>query len=256
VARQAFVFPIVLTDPYLFTQYRPEHHFPSNMGHYDVSPDFLRKAVPTLPEFGIMDWTLESNRASQAKLSLWRVRPPPGYRRSQKIHAGDPTITPPVASSPKSISEETSANKRQSALSGRVLLSSSKDPGTGATPGSTCSIHIDVTPLHVFVDMGGVSTALDFVEMSSVPLSRSGSSEPEVENHGNARGHDNSGDPTPLPSPHRKTLQQIREPELEDLNLSVDYSSKVSSRKSRKFYRHTEVFNQVACSTSLAELNE
>jgi autophagy-related protein 2 len=248
---QAFVLPIILTDPHLFTQYRPEHHFPSNMGHYDVSPDFLRKAVPTLPEFGIMDWTLESNRTSQAKLSLWRVRPPPGYRRSQKSHAGDPPITPPVASSPKLISEETSVNKPQSALSGRVLLSSSKDPGTGATPGSTCSIHIDVTPLHVFVDMGGISTSLDFLEMSSVRRSRSESSEPEVENHESARGHDNSGDPTPPSSPHRKSLQQTCEPELEDLNLSVDYLSKESAvrGKSRKNYRHTEVFNGVVCST-------
>jgi autophagy-related protein 2 len=261
VARQAFVLPIILTDPHMFTQYRPEHHFPSNMGHYDVSPDLLRKAVPTLPEFGIMDWTSESNRTSQAKLSLWRVRPPPGYRRSQKSHASDPPITPPVGSSPKSISEETSANKPQSAISGRVLLSSSKDPGTGATPGSTCSIHIDVTPLHIFLDMGGLSTALDFLEMSSVPRSRSGSPEPEIENHGSARGHDNSEDPTPPSSPHRKPLQQIREPELEDLNLSVDYLSKESvargsERKPRKIYRHTEVFNGVACSTSFAKLNE
>jgi len=261
VARQAFVLPIILTDPHLFTQYRPEHHFPSNMSHYDVSPDFLRKVVPTLPEFGIMDWTLESNRTSQAKLSLWRARPPPGYRRSQKSHAGDPPIIPSVASSPKSIFEETSANKPQSALSGRVLLSSSKDPGTGATPGSTCSIHIDVIPLHVFVDMGGISTALDFLEMSSVSRSRSGLSEPEIENHGSAHGHDSSEDPTPPSSPHRKTLQQIREPELENLNLSVDYLSKESvargsSRKSRNIYRHTEVFNAVACSISFAKLKE
>ena len=258
VARQAFVLPIILTDPHLFTQYRPEHHFPSNIDHYNVSPDSLRKSVPTLPGFGIMDWTLESNRTSQAKLSLWRVRPPPGYRRSQKSHAGDPPITPSVASSPKSISEETSTNKPQSALFGRVLLSSSKDPGTGATPGSTCSIHIDLTPLHVFVDMGSISTVLDFLEMLSVPRSRSGSSEPEVENHGSARGHDNSGDPTPRSSP---TLQQIQEPELADLNLSVDYLSmesaaRGSSRKSRKVYRHTEVFDGVPCSTSFANLDE
>ena len=257
VARQAFVLPIILTDPHLFTQYRPEHHFPSNMGHHDISPDSLRKAVPTLPEFGIMDWTSESNRTSQAKLSQWRVRSPPGYRRSQKNHAGDPPMTPPVASSPKSISEETSANKPQSAFTG-WLSSSSKDPGTGATPGSTCSIHVDVTPLHVFVDMGSISTALDFLAMLSVPRSRSGSREPEVENHESARGHDNSNsqDPTPLPSPRRKTLQHIIDPELEDLNLSVDYLSKESvvrgsSRKSRKTYRRTEVFNGVACSTSL-----
>ena len=246
MARQAFVLPIILTDPHLSTQYRPEHHFPSNMGHYDISPDSLRKAVPTLPEFGILDWTSESNRTSQAKLSLWRVRPPPGYRRSQKSHTGDPPISPSIASSPKSISEETSTNKPQSALSGRVLLSSSKDPGTGATPGSTCSIHIDVTPLHVFVDMGSISTALDFLEMLSAPPSKS-ASEPDVENHGSARGHDNSGDPTPLSSPHIKTLQQIREPDLEDLDLSVDYLSKEpvarGSRKSRKIYGHTEVLN-------------
>ena len=263
VARQASVLPIILTDPHLLTQYRPEYHLPSNMGHYDVSPDFFRKAVPTLPEFGIMDWTSESSRMSQAKLSHWRVRPPPGYRRSQKSHAGDPPITAPVASSPKSISEETSANKPQSALSGRVLLSSSKDPETGATPGSTCNILVDLIPLHVFVDMGSISTVLEFLEimMSSVPRSRSDSSEPEVENHGSARGHDNSEDPTPLSSPHRKAPQQICETEVEDLNLSVDYLSKESvargsSRKSRKTYRHTEVFNGVACSTSFANLNE
>lgn len=258
VARHFFVLPIILTDPHLFTQYRPEHHFPSNMDHCNISPDSLRKAVPTLPEFGIMDWTLESNRTSQAKLSFWRVRPPPGYRRSQKNHASDPPTTPSVASSPKSISEETPTNKPQSAISGRVLLSSSKDPGAGATPGSTCSIHIDVTPLHVFVDMGGISTALDFLDTISVPQSRPGSSEPEVVNHESVPGYDNSGDPTPLSSP---TLQQIRELELADLGLSVDYLSKEpvasrSSRKSRKIYRHTEVPNVVACSTSFAELNE
>ena len=261
VARQAFVLPIILTDPHLLTQYRSEHHFPTNMSHHDVSPDFLLKAVPTLPDFGIMDWTLERNRTSQAKPSLWREPPPPGYRRSQKSHAGDLPITSPVASSPNSISEETSANKPRSALSGRVLLSSAKDPGTGAAPGSTCNILIDVIPLHVFVDMGCISTALDFLEMSSVSRSKSGPSDPEVENHGSSHGHDNSGDPTPLSSPHRKTLQQIHEPELEDLNLSVDYLSKESvarepPRKSRKFYRHTEVFDWVACFTSFAKLNE
>jgi autophagy-related protein 2 len=259
LAHQAFVLPIVLTDSHLFTQYHPEHHFPSDMGHYDVSPELLRKVVPALPEFGIIDWTLESNRTSQAKLSLWRVRPPPSYRRSQKSFGGDPSIAPPVPSSPKTISEGTSANKPQSTLSGRVLLSSPKDPGRGANPGSTCSIQIDVIPLHVFADMGSIPAALDFLEMLSIPRSRSGSSEPEVEDHGGACGRDNSGDLTPLSSPYRKTLQQIHEPELEDLNRSVDYLSKEpvaggSSRRPRKTYRHTQVFDGVACATLLAKL--
>ena len=246
-ARQAFVLPIILTDPHLFTQYRPEHHFPSNMDHhFDVSPNSLRKTVPALPEFGISDWTLEGNRTSQAKLSLWRVRPPPGYRRSQKSHAGDPSITPPVASSPQTVSEETSANKPQSALSGRIMLSSPKDPGTGAK--STCSIHIDVIPLHVFVDMGNIPAALEFLEMLSAQRNKSGPFEPEVEvENGGARGCANSGDLTPLSSPHRKNLHQISEPELKDLNQSVEYPSKEpaaggSTRRSRIHYRHTQVF--------------
>jgi hypothetical protein len=247
VAREAFVLPIILTDPHLFTQYRPEHSFPSNVEHhFDVSPDVLRKAVPALPEFGILDWTLESNRTSQAKLSLWRVRPPPNYRRSQR--SGDPPITPPVASSPQIISEEASANRPQSALSGRVLLSSPTDPGTGATPESTCNIHIDVIPLHVFVEMGNIPTALDFLEMLSVRRSGSGSSDPEVEDHGGARGYANSGDLTPLSSPQRKALQQTSEPELKDLNQSVDNLAKESvvGGPSRRLRNFPQVFNRVA----------
>ena len=262
VTHQVFVLPIILTDPHLFTQYRPEHHFPSNMEHhFDVSPDLLRKAVPALPEFGILDWTLESNRTSQAKPSLWRIKPPPSYRRAQKSHAGDPPITPLVASSSKNVPEEVSANKPQSALSGRILLSSPKDPGAGVTPESTCSIHIDVIPLHVFVDMENIPAALEFLEMISVRQSGSSSSDPEVEDHEGARGCTNSGDLTPLSSPQGKTLQQIRGPEPKDLSQSVIYPSKESvsggsSRRSRKGHRHTQVFNGVAYPTLLTKLKE
>ena len=261
--RQVFVLPIILTDQHLFTQYRPEHHFPSNMEHhFDVSPDLLRKAVPPLPEFGILDWTLESNRTSQAKLSLWRVKPPPSYRRSQKSHAGDPPITPSVASSPKPVLEEISANKPQSVLSGRILLSSPKDPGTGATPESTCSIHIDVIPLHAFVDMGNIPAVLDFLEIISVRQSRPSSADPEVEDHEDARGCTDSGDLTPLSSPQGKTSQQIRGLELKDLNQTVGYPFKESvpgrpsRRRSRKGHRHTQVFDGVACPTLLTKLKE
>ena len=262
VARQLIVSPIILTDLHLFTQYRPEHHFPSNMErHSDISPDLLRKAVPTLPEFGIMDWTLESNRTSQAKLSLWRVRSPPSYRRSQKSHAGDSPMASPVASSPKTISEETPASKPQSALSGRILLSSPKDLGAGATPESTCSIHIDIIPLHVFVDMGNIPAALDFLEMLSVRQRRSDSSGPGIEDREGARGCTDSGDLTPLSSPRGKSLQQIREPELKDFNQYVDNLPKESvpagsSRRSRKKNRHNQVFNGVARPTLLTKLKE
>ena len=255
-AHEAFVIPIVLTDPSLVTQYHPEYYNPPNMEHHlNFSSEFTRKAFPALPEFEILDWTSENNRTSQAKLSLWRVKPPPSHRRSQRNHAGDPLTPPPVLSSPKTVSEETLANKPRSALTGRVLLSSTKDPGMGGPPESMCSIHIDIIPLHVFVDMGSIATALDFMEIlsvrcscsaSDVTFSRSGSSEPKGEDHEGARRRGSSGDLTPLSSPHGKTLQRIHQQELEDLNLSVDYLSKepplgVSSPGLKRIHKQTQV---------------
>jgi autophagy-related protein 2 len=224
----AFVFPIVLTDPFLFTQYNPEHQIPPNIEHHlNISPESTH-AVPDLPEFEILDWMSENNRTSQAKLSLWRVRPPPGYRRSQRKYTGDSPISPPAASSSKAIPRETSANKPQFALSGQVSLSTPKDPGMsmGGSSESACRVQINITPLHAFVDMGGIATALDFLEtLSGASDVASSSSEPK-EDHKGARSYSHSGDPTPLSSLQRTTLQRVRQQELEDLDLSVDYSSK------------------------------
>jgi hypothetical protein len=255
-SHEAFVLPIVLTDPFLFTQYRPEHQPPPNIEHHlNVSPELIRKAVPVLPEFEVFDWTSKNNRSSQAKLSLWRVRPPPGYRRSQRDYAGDSPISPPVTSSPKTISGEMSVNKPQFALSGEVSLSTPKDPGIGGSSEPTCSVQIYITPLHVFVDMEGIAAASDFLEAISVRRSnsdvtsgRSGSSEPKGEGHEGTRGHFNSGDLTPLSSPQRTTLQRMRQQELEDLNLSVDYLSndlvlEGSPPGSGKVHRGTEVLS-------------
>ena len=255
-SHKAFVSPIALTDPFLSTQYRPEHN-PLPIMEYH-SPDFIHKAVPALPEFEIVDWTSENNRTSQAKLSLWRVRPPPSYRRSQRDHTSDTPISPPVASSPKTIPEEMSSNKPQSALSGQVTLSTPKDSGTGGPSESTCSIQIIIAPLHVFVDMGSIAAALDFLETASVrrsspdvTSSRSGSSESKGEDYEGASRPTNSGDLTPLSSPQRNALQRIHQQELEDLNLSVDYLSKESvsgdsSPGLRNFQKRTQVFICVA----------
>jgi hypothetical protein len=109
--------------------------------------------------------------------------------------------------------------------------------------------------------MGYIPAALDFLEMLSVRQSRSNSSGPGVEDREGARGCTDSGDLTPLSSPHGKSLQQIREPELKDLNQSVDDLYKESvpagpSRRSRKKYRHNQVFNGVARPTLLTKLKE
>ncbi len=258
----AFVSPIVLTDPFLFTQYRPEHHPPPNMEHHlNVPSEFIRKAIPALPEFEILDWTSEDNRISQAKLSFWRVRPPPSSRHPQRDHLGDSPAHPPVASIPKIISEEKPPNKPQSALSGQVLLSTPKDSGPGGSSEPTCSIQINITPLHVFVDMGSISAALKFLEPLSVLRTSSDSTpsqygqyEPTGEDHEGASRRTNSRDLTALPSPQRRTLQQIHQQELEDLNLSVDYLSKESVLGEsppvlRKDQRPIQVFSYVVRTT-------
>lgn len=232
-SRATFVLPIVLTDHFLPTQYRPEHSPPPNMEHRpDISSESIPKAIPALPEFEILDWTSEDNRTSQAKLSFWRVRPPPSYRRPQRDHLGDSPAHPPVASPPKPMSEEKPANRSQSALSGQISLSTPKDSGRGDSSEPTCSIQINIAPLHVFVDMGNIATALDFLQ--TLPILRTGtdstpsqfgSYEPKEGDHEGASRRTNSRG---LTSPQRKTLQHIHQQELEDLNLSVDYLSKES----------------------------
>ena len=231
-----FVAPIVLTDPFLSTQYRPEHHPPPNMAHHlDISSEFIPKAIPALPEFEILDWTSEDNRISQAKLSFWRVRLPPSHRHPQRDYLGDSPAHPPVSSIPDTISGEKPANKPQSALSGQMLLSTPKDSGTGGPSEPTCSIQINIAPLHVFVDMGSIAAALNFLETLSVLRTSSDSTPSQFgpyerkggDHEGASRGT-NSRDFTALSSPQRKTLQQIHQQELEDLNLSVDYLSKES----------------------------
>ena len=263
-AHDFFALPILLTDPLLYTQYSPEHHPPPTAEqHQDISPEFIREAFSPLPEFEISDWTSEEHRTSQAKLSLWRVKPPPSYRRSHRSHPGDSPIPPLMASSPNVAAEESSANRPQPALSGQVSLSSSRDPGIGTDAESACDIHVNVIPLHVFVDVGSMAAALDFLEVISIrrtspgsPTMSSGDSgtDSETEDHEGAHRYINSDDLTPLSSPQTKTLQRIHQQELDDLNLSVDYLSGASaprqpSPRSRKSHGQTQVYICVAYPT-------
>ena len=268
-SRETFVLPILLTDLFLSTQYHPEHRPLPVMGrHLDTSPESIRKAFPTLPEFEALDWTSQVHRTSQAKLSFWRVKPPPGHRRSHWKHGGGSPLSSPLVSSPETLIGETSANPTQPAISGQVLLVSPRDPGMDGTPGSTCSTSVSIVPIHVFVDIGSSKTALEFLEILStrrnsfdmdLSASRSGSSSPERETLGGAYGHSNSGEPTPVSSPLRRTLQPIHLQGLDDLNLSEDYLSKEPdlgglSPKPRLMHRDNQVRDHFTCPLPTAEL--
>ena len=260
---EPFVLPILLTDLSLSTQYHPEHRpLPVIGRHLDTSPESIRRTFSTLPEFEVLDWTSQVHRTSQAKLSFWRVKPPPGHRRSHRKH-GDSPASSPMASSPEPIFGE--MKQSQPAISGQILLVSPRDPRTDITTSSTS---VSIVPIHIFVDMESNKAALEFLEiLSSRPnssdmdlsSSRSKSSSPERETLGGAFGDNNSGDPTPVSSPHRRTLQPIHLQELDELNLSEDYLCKEPalgrlSRKSRSVQRHSQVRNRLTCPLSTAKL--
>ena len=253
---ETFVLPILLTDLFLFTQYHPEHRpLPVIGQHSDTSPESIRRNFSALPEFEVFDWTSQIHRTSQAKLSFWRVKPPPGHRRSHRKHGGGSPVSSPMPSSPEPMFGETSPKQSQPAISGQVLLVSPRDPGTDITPGSTSSTSVSIVPIHVFVDMESSKTALEFLEILSsrrnssnmdLSSSRSSSSSPERDTLGGVYGHNNSGEPTPVSSPHRRTLQPIHLQELDELNLSEDYLSKEpalgrQSAKPRSVHRHSQV---------------
>ncbi|KAH9063334.1 hypothetical protein EDB87DRAFT_1603168 [Lactarius vividus] len=251
---ETLVLPILLTDLFLSTQYHPEHRpLPVIGRHLDTSPESIRRAFSTLPEFEVLDWTSPEHRTSQAKLSFWRVKPPPGHRRSHRKHGEDPPVSSPMVSSPETMTGEISANQSQPAISGQVLLVSPKDPGTDITPGST-STSVSIIPIHIFVDMASNKAALEFLEILSsrrssskmdLSSSRSSSSSPEGETLGGAYSHNNSGEPTPVSSPHRRTLEPIHLRGLDELNLSEDYLSKAPapgrpSPKPRPVHRRSQ----------------
>ena len=249
---ETFVLPILLTDLFLTTQYHPEHRpLPVIGRQLNTSPESVRRVFPTLPEFEILDWTSQVHRTSQARLSFWRVKPPP-HRRFHRKHGGGSPVSSP---SPETMIDETSANQSQPAISGQVLLVSPTDLGTDSTPGSTCSTSVSIVPIHVFVDMGSNKTALEFLEILStrrnssdmdLSSSRSRTASPEGETLGGAYSPNNSGEPTPVSSPLRRTLQPIHLQELDELNLSEDYLSKETalgrlSPKPRSMHRHSQV---------------
>lgn len=263
-----FVLPILLTDIFLSTQYHPEHHpLPVIGRHLDTSPESIRRTFSTLPEFEVLDWTSQVHRTSQAKLSFWRVKPPPGHRRSHRKHGGVSPLSSPMPSSPEPMFDEMSAKQSQPAISGQVLLVSPRDSGTDTMPRSTSSTSVSIVPIHFFVDMGSSHTALDFLEILSsrrnssdmgISSSRSSSSSPERETLG-AYGRNNSGEPTPLSSPHRRTLQPIHLQELDELNLSEDYLFNEPalgrpSPKPRPVPRHSQVGIRLTCQLSTAKL--
>jgi autophagy-related protein 2 len=263
---EPFVLPILLTDLFLSTQYHPEHRpLPVIGRHLDTSPESIRRTFSTLPEFEVLDWTSQVHRTSQAKLSFWRVKPPPGHRRSHRKHGGSP-VSSPMASSPEPMFGE--MKQSQPAISGQILLVSPRDPGTDITPRSTSNTSVSIVPIHVFVDMESNKTALEFLEiLSSRPnssdmdssSSRSKSSSPERETLGGTFGDNNSGEPTPVSSPHRRTLQPIHLQELDELNLSEDYLCKEPAlgrlpRKPRSVHGHSQVRNRFTCPLPTAKL--
>ncbi|KAI0748137.1 hypothetical protein C8Q80DRAFT_1120684 [Daedaleopsis nitida] len=191
--------PILITDPYLPSQYPITHVHPS--------PAATSEPSPYLPTFDVADWTDPTQLSITTKLSLWRTKPaqatpsaratsysgndegrfPSPVPTSPPRHTGDfPKPSSPPATRPIPVALPSSPGRL-----GLAGLSPSPGKGMQAPPKPSApalavkfrsahpkenrdaaEIQVTLAPLHVFLDTGlmlgrkedGKSEVLQFVE--------------------------------------------------------------------------------------------
>lgn len=163
--------PILITDPRLPSQYPVSH---SHMNIHD--PDLYSD----LPTFDVEDWTHPSNRATTAKLSLWRTRPPHGRppsvvgspaRKTEDLPSVSPSRPSPMQSSPlkrpvslgMSISPGKAPEIVQRTQSPALLVNVTMQTTSGLVKTSrglrsrtvtSTKVEVNLVPLHAFLDFG------------------------------------------------------------------------------------------------------
>lgn len=253
--------PILITDPYLPSQY-PATHLQPDLHRLDCSPN--------LPSFDIVDWTDPTQYISTAKLSMWRTKPPQGNRPSgYGIAVGLPASRSPrndspfnPSTSPRQVTTGASpaSPSRHGALpfrpshtaitvkfamtSWRSSVKSSRRKGKA--PENSMLIEVDVAPLHAFCDLAlvfgsgqttGTNAALAFLEeLSSSDVEGSGARADIAEEDDESDDEEDDED-TPPATPRASSPFTMRRPEreqererkrlerlvLEDLDLGYDY---------------------------------
>ncbi len=187
--------PILITDPRLPSQY------PVPPTHTSIQDPNL---YSDLPLFDVEDWTHPSNRATSAKLSLWRTKAPHGRpssnvgspaRKTEDLPPMSPSIPSPMLSSPlrRPLSLASSASPGKTleeaqrahspAVEVKVTIESSTSTvktsrGPRSRLVSSTKVDVDLAPLHAFVDLGlldgkgspeNISHAVAFIEEISAP---------------------------------------------------------------------------------------
>lgn len=92
------------------------------------------------PSFEVVDWTKAGGTSSSGKVSQWRVRPPQGKRKSVDMVPSLGIRSPRSSQLP--------------ALQACLVSS---------TPGQASIFEVDVIPLHIFVDVGLLEGAVEFI---------------------------------------------------------------------------------------------
>lgn len=187
--------PILITDPRLPSQY------PIPPTHTNIQDPNL---YSDLPVFDVEDWTHPSNRATSAKLSLWRTKAPHGRpssavgspaRKTEDLPPMSPSSPSPMLSSPlrrpislaASVSPGRVAEAAQRSLppavevkatieTSTLMVKTSRGPRSRVV--SSTKVDVDLVPHHVFVDLGlvdgkgspeNISHAVAFIEEISAP---------------------------------------------------------------------------------------
>lgn len=257
--------PILITDPYLGTQYPTAHKHP------DVSSwDYQG----SLPVFDVMDWTDPVHRSESTRLSQWRTRPhqhksmprdTPTQRKEDPL-SSSPRSYPFKSASPRSLGtspssgtpkglNDLSSRPRYPAISAKLtFISTTRLSSRSNSSKTTSSVQIDVklAPLHTFVDValclegsapGSPSKLISFINELVPPKSNLPDEEIDDDETGTTGdlneepGTPRAGTPPPFgfgrydreEERERKRLERLV---LDDLDLGFDYLQGTPRKKS------------------------
>ncbi|KAI0035921.1 hypothetical protein K488DRAFT_42229 [Vararia minispora EC-137] len=226
------VFPILITDSHLPSQYAAEHNPPPSLSEASVRAE--RTSPPDLPEFYYVDWLSPSTRTDHPKLSMWRTKPPSRARHARPSSVDTVVASPslPQSASPGPGREPSLPHGLGPAISVQFNSPSSQESGTGP-PLSVCA---DLAPLRLLLDFRTLlgrtgddtqpSTALQFVCDVTERMERLlPVSMPRAKGTRLIIIMSDGGNTAPLTEKGHEEIEKLERLLFDDLDLSTDYRS-------------------------------
>jgi len=257
------VYPILITDPNILTQYTSSHAHPVNQ----------HNPYPNCPVFDVSDWTSVANKSPTPKPSHWRARVPQNHpqQRIPTHGRGGPVGSPWISSS---LGKSHPAHSPPAVSVVMTITSGSRGFRKGEKASeSRTHMEVKIAPLHVFADLAALLPGQDhgllgFLQDSApitLPLAKGNASE---DFYGEISDDDEKDTPPATPrhftefprrdSDRQRERQRLEQMVLDDLDLKFDYRSSTPKQSpqplpSEKVKAWREVMTcLISCDTKLS----